>query len=40
MKNLVLLAALAASFLTSACTYVTEDTVHTRPAAATVIQRY
>ena len=39
MKTLILVAALATTFLVSACHYVTEDTVHTRPAA-TVIQRY
>ena len=39
MKKLVLAVALAASFLTSACTFVSEDEVQTRPAA-TVIQRY
>ena len=33
MKTLILVAALAASFLTSACTYRTEDTLQTRPAA-------
>lgn len=41
MKKLVLMAALAASFLTAACTVVRDHEVVTRPApAATVIERY
>lgn len=39
MKKLILMAALAASFLASACTVVREHDVETRPGA-TVIQRY
>lgn len=39
MKKLVLMAALAASFLTAACT-VRDHEVETRPAATTVIQHY
>jgi hypothetical protein len=39
MKRIILMAALAASFLTSACTVVRDREVETRPVP-TVIQRY